>query len=78
MRVKMDETKKSTGCSVELRKKLRAKIGERQIQRSTKHCREMVLDQTMKSMGLDRQKLKDDLAAIKQQGGLTISLKKDS
>ena len=70
----MDEPKKSA----ELRQKLRAKIDESKIKRSTKQCREKVLEQTMGSMGLDRQKLMADLEAIKKQGGLTVSLKKES
>ncbi len=57
-----------------LRQKLRAKIGEGRISRSSKQSKEKVLKSTLKKMGLDKDKLKADIAALKKQGGLTIDL----
>jgi len=59
-----------------LREKLRAKIGDSKISRGTKHSKEMVLENTLKKMGLDKDKLKSDIMAVKKQGGLTINLSK--
>lgn len=59
-----------------LRQKLRAKIGEGRISRSSKQSKEKVLESTLKKMGLDKDKLKADIAALKKQGGLTINLSK--
>ena len=57
-----------------LRSKLRSKLGEKQINRSSKKCKEKILDKSMSSMGLDYKKLKMDLEAIKKQGGLTLNI----
>ncbi len=57
-----------------LRQKLRAKIGESRISRSSKKSKEKVLENTLKKMGLDKDKLKADIEALKKQGGLTINL----
>mgnify|MGYP005987519343 FL=1 len=56
-----------------LRQKLRAKIGESRISRSSKHNKEKVLDKELKKMGLDKEKLKADISAVKKQGGLTLN-----
>ena len=58
-----------------LRSKLRNKLGEKQINRSSKKCKEKILDKSMSTMGLDYKKLKEDLEAIKKQGGLTLNMK---
>lgn len=58
----------------ETRKKLREKIEEKRIQRNTKEAKEKVLDQTLKSMGIDRKKLQEDLEKVKKEGGLTTVL----
>jgi len=58
-----------------LRKKLREKLGEKQINRSSKKNKEQILDKSMSTMGLDYKKLKADLEAIKKQGGLTLNMK---
>ncbi len=57
-----------------LRQKLRAKIGESRISRSSKKSKEKVLGNTLKKMGLDKDKLKADIEALKKQGGLTVNL----
>ncbi len=56
-----------------LRQKLRAKIGESRISRSSKQSKEKVLDKELKKMGLDKEKLKADISAVKKQGGLTLN-----
>lgn len=57
-----------------LRQKLRAKIGQGRIARSSKQNKEKVLDKTLSKIGLDKDKLKADIEALKKQGGLTIKL----
>ena len=46
------------------------------ISRGSKHSKEMVLENVLKKMGLDKDKLKADIIAVKKQGGLTIDLSK--
>jgi hypothetical protein len=59
-----------------LRQKLRYKIGEGRISRSNKQHKELILEKTLKKMGLDKDKLKADIEAVKKQGGLTLNLSK--
>lgn len=54
---------------------LKSKITEKQIYRSGKNQRETVLEKTLTSLGIDTDKFKADLEAIKKQGGLEISMK---
>ena len=54
---------------------LKSKITEKQISRSGKIQRETVLEKTLGSLGIDKDKFKADLEAIKKQGGLEISMK---
>ena len=54
---------------------LKSKISEKQICRSGKNQKEMVLEKTLGSLGIDKDKFKADLEAIKKQGGLEISMK---
>ena len=54
---------------------LKSKITEKQIYRSGKIQRETVLEKTLGSLGIDKDKFKADLEAIKKQGGLEISMK---
>jgi glutamate-1-semialdehyde aminotransferase len=54
---------------------LKSKITEKQICRSGKNQRETVLEKTLGSLGIDKDKFKADLEAIKKQGGLEISMK---
>lgn len=68
----MENTTK--GRRQELRNALKAKITEKQIERSTKDRKEQVLDKTLKNLGLDKEKLKKDLEELKKQGGLKIDM----
>jgi len=65
---------KSDKSSSELRNMLRAKIGEKRIQRSSKQNRENILDKTLKDIGIDKEKFKKDLEEVKKQGGLEMNL----
>ena len=58
----------------ELRQILRSKIEEKQISRGTKLHKEAILKSTLKKIGIDKDKLKEDIKNIKKQGGLEISL----
>lgn len=58
----------------ELRNMLKAKIGEKRIQRSTKDHKEQVLDKTLKNIGIDKEKFKKDLEELKKQGGLKVDM----
>lgn len=53
----------------ELRNKLRERIVERQIGRSSKENKEKILTDTLQSMGIDKEKFKKDLEAIQKAGG---------
>ena len=69
---KIGSTKKSQ--REKLREKLRAKIGEVRIARSSKTNKEKVLERNLAKVGIDKEKLKADLEALKKQGGLSINL----
>ncbi len=58
----------------ELLAKLQAKIGQVRVCRSSKHNKERILEQTLSKVGLDKDKLKADIKALKKQGGLTINI----
>mgnify|MGYP005657452149 CR=1 FL=1 len=58
--------------NTELRAKLREKIATQRIPRSSKEQKEHTLDKTMKEMGIDKEKFKADLEAVKKQGGLSV------
>ena len=62
----MDEKKLS-------RTKLRAKLKEQlecaRVGRSSKKNKEQILDKTLKGIGIDKERLKKDMEAVKQQGG---------
>jgi len=55
--------------------KLREKIGEKGINRSTKKNKEKILEKGLKDLGIDQEKFKEDLEKIKKQSGLEINLK---
>lgn len=59
----------------ELRNLCRAKRGEMRINRSTKLQKENILDKTLKQIGIDKEKFKKDLEAVKKQGGLELNIK---
>ena len=58
----------------ELKNMLKAKIGEKRIQRSNKEQKEKVLEKTLKNIGIDKEKFNKDLEAFKKQGGLKINM----
>jgi hypothetical protein len=64
----MDPENKEQMRKKELSNLLRAKIGEKQISRNGKAQKEAILDKTLTSLGLDKDKFKADLEAIKKQG----------
>jgi hypothetical protein len=58
-----------------LRAKLRDKVEESRIERSNKNIKNKILHQTLKEMGIDRDKLTKDMEEVKKEG-LTINLTK--
>ena len=58
----------------DLKAKLRERLYAQRISRTTKHNRERTVDQALKNLGIDQEKFKADLAAVKAQGGLTMNL----
>lgn len=68
--------KMSTNERNELRNKLKAKLEERKITRSTKKTKENILTKTLKKMNIDKEKLKADMEEVRKQGGLSINLNK--
>jgi len=60
----------------ELKKRLKARIEEGKISRSSKLAKQDILDKTLKNMGIDKEKLEKDMEEVKKQGGLTINLNK--
>ncbi len=59
----------------ELSNLLKSKLGEKRIDRSSKLNKELILDKTLKNLGIEKDKFKADLEAVKKQGGLEINLK---
>jgi hypothetical protein len=59
----------------DLRERLKAKIEDKCMGRSSKKVKETVLNKTLKHFGIEKDKLKADLDAVKKQGGLEIKLK---
>jgi hypothetical protein len=59
----------------ELSNLLKSKLGEKRINRSSKLNKELILDKTLKELGIEKDKFKADLEAVKKQGGLEINLK---
>lgn len=68
--------KMSTNERNELRNKLKAKLEESKITRSTKKTKENILTKTLKKMNIDKEKLKADMEEVRKQGGLSINLNK--
>jgi len=54
---------------------LKSKITEKQMGRIGRNQRETVLEKSLGSLGIDKDKFKADLEAIKKQGGLEINIK---
>lgn len=59
----------------ELREKLRAKIEEGTIQRCSKQVRQKVLDKTLKDIGVDKEKLKEDMNQLQKGSGGVLEFK---
>lgn len=59
----------------ELRVLFRSKKGEMSIKRSSKNKKEAILEKTLKKIGIDKDKFKSDLEAVKKQGGFEINIK---
>ena len=55
----------------ELANKLKSKIREKQIYRSSSEQKEHILDSNFKKMGIDKERYMDDLKKLKKQGGFT-------
>jgi competence protein ComGC len=55
----------------ELVNKLKSKIREKQIYRSSSEQKEHILDSNFKKMGIDKERYMDDLKKLKKQGGFT-------
>lgn len=60
----------------ELRLRLKSKIEEGRITRSSKKTKEMIFDKSLKKMGIEKEKLIEDMKAVKKEGGLSINLNK--
>ena len=58
-----------------LKDKLKEKMQLLKLKRSTKRSRDTFVDNKLKSIGIDKDKLKNDMEQIKKQGGLTFDLK---
>lgn len=61
----------------ELRKKLKTKIEGKQIDRLDKKSRTKILDDSLKNMGIDKERLLQDIKEVNKQGGLEINKKLD-
>jgi|688.fasta_scaffold32015_6 hypothetical protein len=64
-----------TDSRKELSNLLKSKLGEKRINRSSKLNKELILNKTLKELGIEKDKFKADLEAVKKQGGLEINLK---
>ena len=51
---------------------LRSKIAEKRISRSSKKIKEHTLEKTLKDLGIDKEKFKQDLAAVQSRGKVMI------
>lgn len=58
-----------------LKDKLKEKMQLLKLKRSTKRSRDTFVDNKLKKIGIDKDKLKNDMEQIKKQGGLTFDLK---
>ena len=60
----------------DLKQKLRDKIYSRSMERITVRARNDILEKSLKTMGIDQDKLRSDLEALNKMGGFTIDMKK--
>ena len=58
-----------------LKDKLKEKMQLLKLKRSTKRSRDTFMDNELKKIGIDKDKLKHDMEQIKKQGELTFNLK---
>jgi hypothetical protein len=58
----------------ELRKKLREKLDVKKIERSSKKTKDSILKDTMEKMGVDSDKLRQDLEKVNKENGFSIKL----
>ena len=72
VRNKMDNKEKSRK---ELADILKSKIENKQIYRFGKKQKETFLEKNLEKIGIDTDKFKADLEALKKQGGLEINIK---
>lgn len=54
-----------------LKSKLKMKISDQSLRRSSKIKKETLIDKNLKKLGVDKEKLKNDIEALKAQGGFT-------
>ena len=54
-----------------LRNNLKNEIKEQKLKRSSNIKKELIVDKNFKKLGIDKQKFKDDLEALKKQGGFS-------
>lgn len=55
----------------ELKTKLKTKILDKSLKRSSNNRKDLLMDKNFKKMGIDKEKFKTDLEAVKKQGGLS-------
>ena len=55
----------------EAKTKLRNKILEKSLKRSSNVRKETIMDRDFKKMGIDKEKFQSDLEAVRKQGGLS-------
>ena len=57
--------------NTELKSKLKSKILDKNLKRSSTKRKDILMDKNFKKMGIDKEKFKADLEAVKKQGGLS-------
>lgn len=57
-----------------LRGKLKDKLFDRRIGRSKNKTKEHILEETLRSQGIDVKKFKEDLERVQKEGGLSMDL----
>lgn len=55
----------------ELKTKLKTKILDKSLKRSSNNRKDLLMDKNFKKMGIDKEKFKADLESVKKQGGLS-------
>jgi hypothetical protein len=59
----------------ELKRKLKDKLFESQMERIPAKVRNNILEKSLKSIGIDKDKMKVDLDNLNRQGGFTMDIK---